>query len=134
MYGPRVNPIKEPVTFLEMLRRVILDAAPYGGVFSVTLPDHAAPGHSERSLRLTSDRSSIPAGLISSFDSIDELEAGRALLDRLVRFRQDFLDYDGEIVVTLHEAADRDPLAGVLGNRTIYLEFGAVRAEGYRLA
>jgi len=133
MYGPRVNPIKEPATFLRALRRLVLDAAPYGGVLSVTLPDHAAPDHPDRSLRLTSDRISIPAGLISGFDSIDDPEAGRAVLDRLVRFYQDLLDYDGNIVVTLHEAEDRDPLAGVFGSRTIYLEFGAIRAKGYRL-
>jgi hypothetical protein len=133
MYGPQIDPIKEPATFLEMVRRVVFDAAPYGGVLSVTLPDQAAPDHPDRSLRLTSDRTSIPKGLMSSVSSIDDPDAGRAVLDRLVRLQQDILNYNGDIVVTLHEAEDRDPLAGVFGNRTIYLEFGAIRAEGYRL-
>ena len=118
MYGPTVNPIEEPATFLRALRRLVLDAAPYGGVLSVTLPGHIAPDHPDRSLRLTSDRTSIPAGLVSGFDSIDDPGAGRAVLDRLVRFCHNLLDYDGDIVVTLHEAEGRDPLAGVIGSRT----------------
>jgi hypothetical protein len=133
MHGPQVSPIDDPATFLTILRRVVFDTAPYGGVLSVTLPHYAAADHLDRSLRLTSDRTPIPAGLISNFRSIDDEGAGRSLLDRLVYLQQDFLRYDGDMVVTLHEARDSDPLAGVIGNRTIYVEFGAIRAEGYRL-
>ncbi len=101
---------------------------------SVTLPDEADPGDSARSLRLTSDREGVPAGLMTRYDTIDDAEAAKTLLDTLVRFYKDAIDYNGDIVVTFHEATDRDPLAGSFGSRTIYLEFGAVRAEGYRLA
>jgi hypothetical protein len=117
---------------LNEVRRIILDVAPYSGVLSVTLPqldDAERPG---TPLRLTSDRIQIPGSVRSQFTSIDQSGAGKAVLDLLVLFRER-LAYKGQLVVTLHEAEDSDPLVGVRGDDMTYVEFGEVRSEGYPL-
>jgi hypothetical protein len=129
----RLDPVKDPTTFLDMLRRVIFDVAPYSGVIGVALLGgvHHDAIHNDASSRLTADRCPIPLGLRSRFDSFRDAESGETLLDLLVRFYREILDFSGDIVVTLFEAEDRPPLAGVFDGHTIYVEFGTIRAEGY---
>ena len=127
----RVDPVKESRFLLKQLRRIVLDVAPYRGVLSVTFPAEAAAQGQGGMLRFTSDRRRIPRGLVSSFQSIDDPRAGVTLLNLLVSFYKEFLDYDDDIVVTLHEAEARDPLVAVFGSHKVYLEFGGIGAMEY---
>jgi hypothetical protein len=128
----KLDPTVDQEAVLNETRRIILEVAPYSGVLSITLPqldDTERPG---MPLRLTSDRVLIPRSARSQFGSIDQPGAGKAALDLLVLFRER-LAYRGQLVVTLHEAEDNDPLVGLRGEDATYLEFGAVRSEGYRM-
>lgn len=135
MQGPdetRINPLKEEALFMRQLRNLIFKVAPYEGVLSVTfLGTTATDEEGEGPLRYISLEGRASKGFVPRFGSIDEPGASESLLNFLVAFYQDMLQYGGDIVVALHEAAARDPLAGTFGKTTIYLEFGGVGASDY---
>jgi hypothetical protein len=131
----KINPFKRPEAFLDLVKGIICSVAPYTGVFAVVFPAIAAPDDPSRSLRLTRDRSRVPKGISSHFPRIDDPKAADLLVDELVTslVYNERADYDGDIVVSLYEARDRTPIAAEIGRRTIYVEFGSIRGNGYRL-
>jgi hypothetical protein len=130
MNGPsndRINPIEDQDLFLKMIRRTVLDIAPYRGVLGVLISGGGAP----EPVTLTDDRCTLPKGLMSHFKSFDGDEAAKALLDHLVAIYREILDFNGTIVVRLFEAADGTPMVADFDGREIYLERGALRGAGY---
>lgn len=125
----RINPIKEQAAFLKMIRRIVLDIAPYGGMLSATVVSPKDGYDADSPLRLTADRCRIPGGLKSRYRSMEDPGAAESLLALLVRLYREALDFDGDIAITLHETRSRLPVAGLFDSHSIHLEFGAIRAE-----
>lgn len=128
--GTRIAPLKEEALFMRQLRNLIFRVAPYRGVLSVTFLGTTSPDNSGP-VRFTSLEGSASKGFVPRFGSIDDPGAAESLLGFLVTFYQDMLKHEGDIVVALHEAKGRDPLAGTFGDTTIYVEFGGIGASDY---
>lgn len=92
--GSLLDPIENRDAFLAMIRRTVLDIAPYDGVLGVLLFSSDA----DDDVTLTDDRCMLPAGLTSRLRSIDDNQAAEALLDNLVTIYRDILNCDGTIV------------------------------------
>jgi hypothetical protein len=132
-FDAKIDPLKSKAKFTKALRSAILSIVPYRGVLGVTFPDVASPSDAGKSLRYTIDRASLPRGLMPYFRSLDEPEADERLAIALARLFKEGLAYDGDLVVRLYEAEDRDPIAVDVGPRTVYVEFGGVGSTGYGL-
>lgn len=126
----RIDPLKEEALFMRQLRNLLFKVAPYRGVLSVTFLGTTAADQ-QGPIRYISLEGRGSKGFVPRFRSMDEPDAGQSLLNFLVAFYQDILQYNGDIVVALHETAPRDPLAGTFGRKTIYVEFGGVGASDY---
>ena len=115
---------------MRQLRNLIFRVAPYRGVLSATFLGTTSADKSGP-VRFISLEGRGSKGFVPRFGSIDDSGAAESLLGFLVTFYQDMLKHEGDIVVALHEAKGRDPLAASFGHTTIYVEFGGVGASDY---
>jgi hypothetical protein len=113
-----------------MIRRIVLSVAPYPGMLTVTAESTDDSFNEGSPLRLTLDRTVVQSVLPPKFRSLEDPGADEMLLDLLVRFYRTWLDFDGDLCITLHETRNRNPITASFDDHNIYLEFGAIRAIG----